>query len=311
MIDGTFIYNGTSINIDKLVDDLDKANANIVVIQYLVQYSDWEKPMLTNSSFIDKLIARNTGKKLKIYTGLHYMNNWWQKVDLSFWTEYQKNVVDEIYKYWQYSIEGIYIPEEAWLCNYSNDLLTYYKNLSNYIKKKGYKTLIAPYFTPNYNPSEVAQSTKKICNNTSIDIIAIQDGIGCGRVTPEQAKPYIQNFANTCRNNGVIPWLDMEICHFNTKTPFTYDEVMHSLNLLEPYVDKVITYAYCYWTNNIPTPTPTYKYTKDEAIALGCEKAGREVLGNWYKGIKATKDQKDTIINKALQYAREYYLETE
>jgi len=52
-----------------------------------------------------------------------------------------------------------------------------------------------------------------------------------------------------------------------------------------------------------------YKYTKDQAIALGCEKAGREVLGDWYAGIKATKSQKDQIVDLALIYSRDYYME--
>jgi len=53
----------------------------------------------------------------------------------------------------------------------------------------------------------------------------------------------------------------------------------------------------------------TYKYTKSQAISLGCQKAGKEVLGNWYKGIKATKSQRDKIIDLALKYARDYYMQ--
>ena len=52
-----------------------------------------------------------------------------------------------------------------------------------------------------------------------------------------------------------------------------------------------------------------YLYTKEESIALGCEKAGKEVLGDWYAGIKATEAQKDQIVDLGLIYSRDYYME--
>jgi len=53
-----------------------------------------------------------------------------------------------------------------------------------------------------------------------------------------------------------------------------------------------------------------YKYTKEEAIRLGIEKALTEVLGTWTKPVEITKDQFDQIVSLALSYARDFYLQT-
>ena len=82
----------------------------------------------------------------------------------------------------------------------------------------------------------------------------------------------------------------------------------------EPHIQEIMDFYHLgevYVTMGVYSIPSSYLYTKEESIALGCEKAGREVLGDWYAGIKATESQKNQIVDLALIYARDYYMETE
>lgn len=106
--------------------------------------------------------------------------------------------------------------------------------------------LIAPYFTFDVTAEEFEAGWKKLLDVLDVDIVALQDGVGCDRkITPETAKPYFRAMLKACRSAKVIPWADVEV--FDQPAgwkPAQPARVVEQLSAVGPFVEKVVIWEF-------------------------------------------------------------------
>lgn len=106
--------------------------------------------------------------------------------------------------------------------------------------------LIAPYFTLDVTPEQFEKGWKELFKSLDVDIMALQDGVGCGRgITPQLAKPYFRAMLNACRTARVIPWADVEVfdqpAGWKTASP---ERVLEQLMAVGPFVEKTVIWEF-------------------------------------------------------------------
>jgi hypothetical protein len=106
--------------------------------------------------------------------------------------------------------------------------------------------LIAPYFTFDVTPEQFESGWKKLLATVDVDIVALQDGVGCDRkIKPESAKPYFRAMLSACRSANVIPWADVEV--FDQPAgwkPAQPDRVVEQLRSVSPFVEKIVIWEF-------------------------------------------------------------------
>lgn len=106
--------------------------------------------------------------------------------------------------------------------------------------------IAAPYFTLDITPEDFEQGWKKLLPALGVDIIALQDGVGCDRkITTEDARPYFQAMRRVCHSANVAPWADVEV--FDQAAgwkPADTPRVMLQLWTVSPYVEKIVIWEF-------------------------------------------------------------------
>ena len=196
----------------------------------------------TKENFLISHLNKNS--YFSLYLGA---SDWWGQglyKDAQF-IDKQKNLIDEIYSIFGNDIAGIYIPQEMDLCNYSNAVNNYYKELYAYAKQYSYKVMIAPYWS-SCSVGSFAYAVQQIKN--SADIIAVQDGVGVKHITDlNYLKPYLKQYWCILKDKA---WIDLE--GFNNVNDMgttiyqdsnLYKRVQNQIKVDEKYSKHIIVYS--------------------------------------------------------------------
>lgn len=158
-----------------------------------------EKDLLTN------LLVYGQKYNIKIYIGLNMNNQWWDNLG---WTaeEFDEwwsgeadeaiTLVEDIWdKYGRFASEGHFESFGGWYIPFEIDNVTFYSiekqnilcrglsRITNHIKKKSnLPVMVSPFFYREagvfYGPDEWTKMWDKLLKKVSIDVIALQDGVG-------------------------------------------------------------------------------------------------------------------------------------
>lgn len=117
----------------------------------------------------------------------------------------------------------------------------------------GRSIAIAPYFTGTLAPREYARWWLDLLEPDTIDIFILQDGVGTGRATAEQAGAYLAELRPALATVGVELWSVAELFHqlhglavdhepFEA-VPIHPAELRHSLAIERPLVERIVVFA--------------------------------------------------------------------
>ncbi|GIP38998.1 twin-arginine translocation pathway signal protein [Paenibacillus sp. J31TS4] len=153
------------------------------------------------------------------------------------------------------SFGGWYFPVEAAIFTYFPDhYVTYANELADFCRKVGApKVLIAPYGTRSINGDGrfVAQ-----LRSLEVDYIAYQDEIGVDRTTFEQVEATFERLREAHDRANKPLWADIEVFRFQGRVlyPGAFDRIQRQLEIVSPYVDKVLCYQYLGMMNKPGSP---------------------------------------------------------
>lgn len=260
-------------------------SANIRYTYYpgTLQGRKLEKDLLTN------LLKYGLKNNVKIYIGLNINDEWWKAIGKSpkefneWWNneaaESLKLVNDIWSKYKHYAksygfntLAGWYMAFEVDNFHFNtiekqNILAKQYNTVVNYIHKMtGLPVMISPYFNRAlgliYGPKKWRSMWENILSQTNIDIIALQDGIGCDRevmcedTNREKAIKNVGKWFKAIRDairkskKKIELWSDLETFveeRVDGKSRFSsasMDRIIRQIEAEAPFVDKFTSFSF-------------------------------------------------------------------
>jgi Domain of unknown function (DUF4434) len=117
----------------------------------------------------------------------------------------------------------------------------------------GRPVVVAPFHTGRLEPEAHARWWGELMVGRPFDVLALQDGVGTGRVTPERAAAYLRALSPVAAAAGVRLWTVVELFHQLHGTPHddrpflaqaaSFATVRRSLVAQRPLVEQVIGFA--------------------------------------------------------------------
>ncbi len=179
-------------------------------------------------------------------------------------------------------VVGYYIGQEAWPGMFSNidsPTFIYYKKLSEKIKQLAptKKILISPYVYNTTSYDQLKNEYQNVYKSTAIDIIALQDSIGSGKVTTSASN--LDHFRALKDAKLSAPnkeaWANIETFEAPAGdwnyNPAVISRIVSQVDTAKPYVSKMITWIYQHTMLSDPTfdtfNSWSKQYTLEKAVA--------------------------------------------
>lgn len=199
---------------------------------------------------------------LELYVGLTVDWVFWEKIEDNDWknAEIAKNrlIAEEILtKYRDFEcFKGFYMPYEVYQDKSpdKNDAKKYncfFRQIIEQIKELEIDVLglhkmnytIAPYVSAPIWPLSARDYWFNFLESSLIDILMIQDGIGCNRMDLREELPIAYNvIAEVCRTLDIEFWSDLEIFNIEDFTPAHINRVKQQLDIEARFVDKIVAF---------------------------------------------------------------------
>ncbi len=180
----------------------------------------------------------------KVWLGLDASSDVKRNIDIAHevWSRYQR--------FWHF-VEGWYVfggygeignappPSHAVVFSYAQ-VIPKLKSIASL------PVMIAPYFTLDVTPWQLAQGWERLFRIFCPDVMALQDGVGCGRrLTPENIRPYFEAVKTVCDRNKVRLWSDMEIFDIPSGwLPATIDRITAQFASVRDLVEHVVVFEF-------------------------------------------------------------------
>jgi len=196
----------------------------------------------------------------QVYLGLQINDDWWTKyiTDKS-WIENEAKVANALAsdlwkRYGQHgSLTGWYLAFEVdnvastpaeW-----NNLVAFYRTVGNHLHKltPGKPILIAPFFNPqaDLSPSQWETMWEYVLKRSTIDVLALQDGVGASHVTKAQLPEWFSAVRNAIENSrpSMQFWADTETFTSDYE-PRPIRSIVNDMCAVEPYVSSYLSFSF-------------------------------------------------------------------
>lgn len=149
------------------------------------------------------------------------------------------------------ALAGIYLSHEIhlgeeWAGDNLRHLVELFNRMSDGVKRLAPDLPVstAPFFSLRGTIEEFEQRWRAFLSQTRLDILMLQDGVGCEReITVDHLDGYYAALARVCAETGVEFWTDLEL--FDLKPPKVAPpaRVAAQLAAVAPHVKKVVAYS--------------------------------------------------------------------
>ena len=203
---------------------------------------------------IETLLSLSDKMRIDVYLGL-YSWNWEGKgseEDFGNFAELNIKVAKELYSLYSKhpSFKGWYIL--SWELGNAppieNVAVRAYKRVIDFLRKLNpkKKIIIAPYFTLDISPEKLGEGWRKLLPFLKIDILALQDGVGCDRgIKPEHIPSYFSSMKKACEENKVEFWGDLEIFDIPAGwKPAKMERIREQIEKMKPFVKKIVVWEF-------------------------------------------------------------------
>lgn len=200
-----------------------------------------------------------------IIVGLDFGDEWWnhESGDLLKTATHNEAIAGEIAAKYLPSerFSGWYVPQE--ISNYTSTVPGMENEIREFLTQTALvcdritpgKTLsIAPFFNGQSKgfskPEEYAEWMRRTTENTGIDIIMLQDGIGAHPIPYAEMIEYFQALRHSLAGTEIELWSDLEIFDFKTEggrrqiETASFDRVKAQIMAEGLWVDKIVCFAY-------------------------------------------------------------------
>jgi hypothetical protein len=145
------------------------------------------------------------------------------------------------------SFRGWYIPEEVDDINWQEEpaqrvLFGYLRELSAYLHKAapGSRVAISGFSNGRIDPKAFGRFWQKMLGEASIDDVLFQDGVGAGKLLPEEVPVYLEALRQTVQSQARQLQVVVELFHQVSTSPFraqsaSWDRVAHQLEIAARY----------------------------------------------------------------------------
>lgn len=211
---------------------------------------------LREDDFVDFILREAEKRDMKVYIGLYISDLTWGDGDYKKEIEANKLFIPEVCKkYGEYkSFAGWYVPHEVATNIYNIGPLT--KSLASMCKDKtpDKKVVLSPFFreqtsmhTP-FTPERFVDEWNEIFStfNGDVDICAYQDG----SASLNNAVEYFKAAKRLCDSYKISLWENVETFERDVRClyfPIPFELLRTKMKLLEPYVEKRITFEFSHF----------------------------------------------------------------
>ena len=160
------------------------------------------------------------------------------------------------------SLAGYYLPEEiddrsSVSPEVHTEMISYLVAMAEAAHELGRPVMVAPYFGINPDAGAYAAWWDTTLSEASIDVIALQDGVGTRRTTAQQGVPVYRALKEVADRHGVELWSDLEV-FWQTHgwpvdelawqaVPTSIDNLIEQLALEAPYVSKFVAFDFTHY----------------------------------------------------------------
>lgn len=278
------IFTGTFLQLDpgltcwnaalwnKEFSDMSKLGLRTIIVQYVGGGKNSYYPSRLDwfshkYNLLDTIMEVAKQYGFEVFLGLYLSDGWWLGSGIKKFLDEElvrnKKVVEELNQLYgkNPAFYGWYIPHELeGLQSFSwcrrNRLTRFFEQIVNVCKTvaSNKPVAIAPYFGANANPSKYAQLWDSFFKKVSFDFIMLQDGVGCQRVSPKQARLFFQEMLIVCNKNNLELWGDLEVFEqehgypvdglaFDAK-PAKIERIKKQIDSIAPFVKKLVCFEY-------------------------------------------------------------------
>ncbi|MDD2430658.1 MAG: DUF4434 domain-containing protein [Firmicutes bacterium] len=198
------------------------------------------------------LLEEASKRGMKVWLGLKLSGDWWSgnldlNKDCEENLELAKTLLD-LYGHYE-SFYGFYIPHELYPSGSSlpQNYLHFFRDLTVGLQELGKPVSIAPYFGGNMMPKSHGRYWEAFFKEVPLDVLMLQDGVGCHRLPLEQIPRYYNEVYAVCQDHGVEFWSDLEV--FNqlpgdgfSADPADFSRVKEQVITQTPTVDKIVIF---------------------------------------------------------------------
>jgi|GEM_PF-907365 len=208
--------------------------------------------------------------KVDVYLGLQSNEDWWTNSAWDGdWLDHEATISNQLADdlFHQYggssAFKGWYIWFEV--DNVNEPTSTEWDNLARYFQtvcdhlhtlSPGKKVVIAPFFNSSpdaggMDPDGWRAMWEYILARASIDVIALQDGVGAGNATVGDLPDWFSATKNAVatRNGSCLLWADTENFRIADNSPMSLGEVVADMKAVEPFVSHFLSFSFNHYTS--------------------------------------------------------------
>jgi hypothetical protein len=252
--------------------DLKRLKMEIVIVQYTgggerAYYPSKLSWFSHSYNLLDSIMAAAERHKINIFLGLYLNKDWWSNYkNIKYLrAELKRNqfVIEELTRLYgkHPSFRGWYIPHELGNLPYLSwcqrrRLAWFFRSMAKCCKSYDATkpVSIAPFFSSQVNLAWFGRVWYQFLKNSLLDLVMLQDGVGCKRVTIEQSKIFFAEMRKACQKAGLELWGDLEIFEqyhgypidslsFAAK-PGDINTIKKQMEAVYPFVSNLVCFEY-------------------------------------------------------------------
>jgi sugar phosphate isomerase/epimerase len=206
--------------------------------------------------------------QIGVFLGLHMDHSFWSNsFDMSARVNRNKATLSALYSRYKShpALKGWYIPEEiddlTVEKDYAESLLEYFGDISSYARERTHlPVMISPFFGRDVDPVAYARWWDEVALPAmSIEVLALQDGIGTHRTSLERARSVYEALCPVAKKHGVAFWANNET--FDqihgwpvddkawAAVPADFSRFQRQIQATSPFVEKTITFEFTHYMN--------------------------------------------------------------
>jgi len=215
----------------------------------------------TNHDVVERALKAGDDNGAQIYLGLQNNDDWWihyasKKKWLMNEATIANALADDLWKKYRHhrSLAGWYLVFE--LDNWNEATQTDWDNLVSFFQvtgdhlhqmTPGKPVMIAPFFNPSggLTSSQWAASLQYILSGGSLDIVALQDGVGVGHATARQLPEWfsaVRDAVHQARPRMQF-WVDSETFNGDGE-PMVLHKLVNDMRAVQPYVSSYLSFSF-------------------------------------------------------------------
>lgn len=235
---------------------------------------------------------------MKFIFGLRYDGRWWREWGSAEYlreeAKQSASLAREVHRrYGKHpAFAGFYIPYELWDGSFTEaqteslcELLQAIGSACRQIAP-GKLVLLAPFFAGLLPPERFEQLWTSLLQGKSVDVVALQDGVGArgwDEQIEQRVPPYFAAMQRACKQRGVRLWCDLECFRLTNNNPSrpafapaSAERIVRQLKAVSPYVERIVTFDFYHYMSPYRGEAQKALYKGYLSVIAGTQEGGNK-----------------------------------